>query len=99
MRTVDTPYGLLPVVDSWKECRHTGDGWTAVNEKGERLNIRRPLSESNYGPARMPDRDYVVIMRDAVGHEPRDVSGHVPVGVALIERTPRAKSKKKAPAF
>ena len=41
----------------------------------------------------MPDEDYVVIVRDAVGHEPRDVNGHVPRGVVLIERASKKSSR------
>jgi hypothetical protein len=90
MRTVDTLRGPLPVLDTWRECRNTDTGWTAVNEKGERLNITYPPSERDSGLARVPpdDMDYVTLVR-----------GGVIEGVALIERAPRAKSKKKAPAF
>ena len=92
-------YGRLPVLDIWHECRHTKTGWTAINRKGQRLNLCRPPNERDFGPARMPDKDYVVLTRDAAAHEHcRDVHGHVPMGVALIERAARAKVKKKPPA-
>jgi len=98
MQTVDTPYGPLPVIDTWRECRHTKTGWTAINQKGQRLNLTyRPEERSPY-PARMPDKDYVVLVRDAVGNESRDVAGHVAMGVALLERATRAKFKRKPPA-
>src|SRR6516225_1944704 len=92
MQTVDTfGHGRLPVLDVWRECRHTRDGWTAINQKGQRLNLTyRPEERSPY-PARMPDKDYVVLVRDAVGNESRDVAGHVAMGVALLERATRAK--------
>ena len=91
MKTVDTPYGPLPVVDTWRQCRHTRTGWTGVNKKGQRMNIGYRPEERGYGPARMPDRDYVVLTRDAAAHEYGDVHGHVPMGVALVERAVRGR--------
>jgi hypothetical protein len=97
VRTLDTvEHGPLPVLDVWKECRNTGTGWTGINEKGERLDIRLREPDA-FGPARMPDKDYAVLVRPAGPCEYGDVSGHVPVGVALIERAARARAKKKAP--
>jgi hypothetical protein len=96
-RTIDTlEHGPLPVLDVWRECRNTKTGWTGINEKGERLNIRLREKDA-FGPARMPDKDYAIIVRDAVPHDPRVIGDHVPVGVALIERAARGKAKKKAP--
>ena len=89
MKTIDTPHGVLPVIDTWKKCRHTKTGWTGVNEKGQRVNISYRPEERDFGPARMPDKDYVVLTRDAAAHEHGDVYGHVPMGVALIERAGR----------
>jgi hypothetical protein len=94
MQTVETPYGVLPVVDTWRQCRHTRAGWTAINEKGQRLNLTYRPEERDFGPARMPDWDYVVLTRPAAANEYGDVHGHVPMGVALLERTSRtAKAK------
>jgi hypothetical protein len=90
---VATPYGELPVIGVWRQCRHTRTGWSAIDERGQRLNLCRPPDERARGPARMPDEDYVVIVRDAVGHEPRDVAGHVPRGVVLIERASKKSSR------
>jgi hypothetical protein len=89
MRTVDTLRGPLPVLDVWRECRNTDTGWSAVNEKGERLNITYPPGERDSGLARVPpdDMGHVILVR-----------GGVIEGVALIERTSRATAKKKAPA-
>jgi hypothetical protein len=95
VRTVDTSYGPLPVVDTWRDCRHTKTGWTGVNDKGERVNMSYRPEERAYGPARMPDEDHVVLVRDAVGSEPRDVAGFTPVGAVLIERAARGKAKRK----
>jgi hypothetical protein len=92
-RTVDTPYGVLPVVDVWRRCRHTKTGWIGINEKGQRLRIRHRPEERWPSPARMPDEDYAVIGRSAVGDEPRSVNGLVAVGVALIERAARSKPR------
>jgi hypothetical protein len=97
MQTIDTAYGMLPVIDTWRDCRHTKTGWTAVNGKGERLNIRYRPEDRWPGPARMPDEDHAVIGRDAGPGEHGDVGGHVAVGAVLIERAVRAKAKKKAP--
>ena len=61
MKMIDTPtHGVLPVLDVWKQCRHTKTGWTGVNEQGQRVNIGYRPEERDFGPARMPDRDYVV---------------------------------------
>ena len=80
------------MLDTWRRCRHTRAGWTGVNEKGQRVNISYRPEECAYGPARMPDKDYVVIVRNAASHEYGDVHGHVPEGVVLIERAGRKAS-------
>ena len=67
------------MLDTWRECRNTKSGWTGVNNKGERVNITYRLEEQAFGPARMPDRDYVVLMRG-------DALSGAAEGVALIER-------------
>src|SRR5262245_44017577 len=83
-RTIETAYGELPVLDTWRGCRHTETGWTGVNEKGERVNIAYRPEEREFGPARMPpDKDYVVIMRG-------DPLSGAAEGVVLIERAIRA---------
>jgi hypothetical protein len=92
MRTVDTSYGLLPVIDTWRDCHHTRTGWTGVNDKGERVNV---YSQSKDAPACIPP-DHLVLSRAAVGDEP-SYAGRVPVGAVLIERAPRAKAKRKPP--
>jgi hypothetical protein len=80
MRTIDTfSHGPLPVLDTWRQCRNTKTGWGGVNEAGERVNITYRPEERAYGPARMPDLDYVVIMHDA-SHT------GAPEGIILIER-------------
>ena len=80
MRTIDTDsHGPLPVLDTWRECHNTKSGWTGVNDKGERVNITYRPEERAFGPARLPDKDYVVLMRG-------DAYGGVVEGVALIER-------------
>jgi hypothetical protein len=95
MRTIDTAeHGPLPVLDTWRECRNTKTGWTGINEKGERLDIRLRKPDS-LGPARMPDKDYAIIVRDANPQDTRVSGDHVPIGVALIERAVRSKAKKK----
>jgi hypothetical protein len=51
VRTIDTfEHGPLPVLDTWRQCRHTKTGWTAINEAGERLNITYRPEERGYGP-------------------------------------------------
>ena len=65
MKTIDTPHGVLPVIDTWKKCRHTKTGWTGVNEEGQRVNISYRPEERDFGPARMPDLHYVILTRDA----------------------------------
>jgi len=93
-RTIDTVYGLLPVIDTWRDCRHTKTGWTAINGKGERLNIRYRPEDRWPGPARMPAEGQAVIGRAAGAGEYGDVGGRVAVGAVLIERAPRAASKR-----
>ena len=95
MQMIDTAYGMLPVIDTWRDCRHTKAGWTAINGKGERLNIRYHPEDCWPGPARMPDEDHAVIGRSAVGDEPRNAGGSVAVGAVLIERAPRAVPKRR----
>ena len=96
VRTIDTfEHGPLPVLDTWRDCRHTRTGWTAINGKGERLNIRYHPEDCWPGPARMPDEDHAVIGRSAVGDEPRNAGGYVAVGAVLIERAPRAVPKRR----
>jgi len=86
MKMIDTPtHGVLPVLDVWKQCRHTKTGWTGVNEQGQRVNIGYRPEERDFGPARMPDRDHVVLTRDAAAHH-GDINRHVSEGVILIER-------------
>ena|SRR6516162_9956213 len=95
VRTIDTfEHGPLPVLDTWRQCRHTRTGWTGINEKGERLNIRFREQDA-FGPARIPKKNYAVLVRAAGPGECGTVSGHVPVGVALIERAARGKIKRK----
>jgi|SRR6516162_6310347 hypothetical protein len=95
VRTIDTfEHGPLPVLDTWRDCRHTRTGWTAINGRGERLNIRYRPEDRWPGPARMPDADHAVIGRDAGPGEYGDVGGRVAVGAILIERAPRAVSKR-----
>jgi hypothetical protein len=99
MQTVDTFHGELPVIDTWRDCRHTKTGWTAINEAGERLNIRSHPEEEWLGPARMPPhKEYVILARKPGPGEFGNVSGLVPVGVALIERASRAKAKREPPS-
>jgi hypothetical protein len=100
MQTVDTFHGELPVIDTWKQCRHTKTGWTGVNAAGERLNIRSHPDEEQFGPARMPpDKEYVILARKPGPGEFGNVSGLVPVGVALIERALRVvRAKRKPPS-
>ena len=95
-RTVDTVYGPLPVLDVLRQCRYMkgGRSWTGINEKGERLNIRFREQDA-FGPARIPKKNYAVLVRAAGPGECGTVSGHVPVGVALIERAARGKIKRK----
>ena len=95
VRTIDTfEHGPLPVLDTWRQCWHTRTGWTGINEKGERLNIRFREQDA-FGPARIPKKNYAVLVRAAGPGECGTVSGHVPVGVALIERAARGKIKRK----
>jgi len=99
VRTIDTAeHGPLPVLDVWRECRNTRTGWTGINEKGERLDIR--FREQNaFGPARMPPGDYVVLARAAGPGDKRVIGDHVPMGVALIERALRVvRAKRKPPS-
>jgi hypothetical protein len=96
MRTLVTDtHGELPVLGIWRRCRHTRTGWTGVREDGAVVDIRYRPEEREWGPARMPPKDYVVVARAAAAHEFGDVAGHVTKGVILIER---ASPKKKAPA-
>ena len=66
-------YGLLPVIDTLKGCRYTKAGWFGINEKGERVNV---YSQSKDAPASIPTTDHVVIVRAAVGNEPRNAAGY-----------------------
>jgi len=84
-RTVETfGHGTLPVLDVWKQCRHTETGWIGVDEKGQRVNMcYRPEDERRWGPARMPPKDYVIV-RDARG---------APIGAVVIERARRQEKR------
>ena len=97
-RMIDTrEHGPLPVIDVWRKCRHTKSGWTAVNQKGQRLDIRLRKPDS-LGPARMPDTDYAIIVRAAGPNDTRVDGDHVPIGVALLERARcRAAKPKRSP--
>jgi len=57
------------------------------------VNISYRPEERDFGPARMPDRDYLVLTRDAAAHEHGDINGHVPEGVILIERAVRTNAR------
>jgi len=93
MRTIDTfGYGPLPVLGTLTQCRNTRKGWTGIREDGAIVEVTYRPEESAYGPARMPDKDYVVQTRPAVANELRDIHGNVVLGVVLIER-----AKKKPP--
>jgi hypothetical protein len=93
MRTIDTVYGLLSVIDTLKGCHYTKEGWTGINEKGERVNV---YSQSKDAPACIPP-DHLVLSRAAVGNEP-SFAGRVPVGAVLIERAARGRVKRKPPS-
>jgi len=93
-RTVDTVYGPLPVLDVLRQCRYMkgGRSWTGINEKGERVNV---YSKSKDVPATIQTMDHFVIVRAAVGNEPCNAAGHVPVGAIMVERAARARVKRK----
>jgi hypothetical protein len=79
MRTIMTDMcGELPVIETWKQCRHTKTGWRGICENGEIVNMVYDPKVNPSGRARMPDQDYVIMCRD----------GKV-VGAVLIERARR----------
>jgi hypothetical protein len=95
VRTIDTVYGPLPVIDTLKECRYIKNGWCGIDERGERVNV---YSQSKDIPAIIPtDPAHLVIVRAAVGNE-LSFAGRVPVGAILIERAARGKAKRKPPS-